>query len=72
MLFTTINDNPAHRNLSGQSKRKGAACPHCLEETYAVWLRNSKKFSFMGHRRFLSKKHAYWDMDCQFNGEKEN
>jgi hypothetical protein len=22
MLFTTINDNPAHRNLSGQSKRK--------------------------------------------------
>jgi hypothetical protein len=26
----------------------------------------------MGHRRFLSKKHAYWDMDCQFNGEKEN
>jgi hypothetical protein len=26
MLFTTINDNPAQRNLSGQSKRKGAAC----------------------------------------------
>jgi hypothetical protein len=30
LLFTTINDNPAHRNLSSQSKRKGAACPHCL------------------------------------------
>jgi hypothetical protein len=29
MLFTTINNNPAHRNLSGQSKRKGTACPHC-------------------------------------------
>jgi hypothetical protein len=28
MLFTTINDNLAHRNLSDQSKRKGAACPH--------------------------------------------
>ena len=27
MLFTTINDNPAHRNLFGQSKRKGEACP---------------------------------------------
>jgi hypothetical protein len=26
----------------------------------------------MGHRRFLSKKHPYWAMDCQFNGEKEN
>jgi hypothetical protein len=33
MLFTTINDNLAHRNLSGRSKRKGAACPHDLEDT---------------------------------------
>jgi hypothetical protein len=29
MLFTTINDNPAHRKLSSQSKRKVAAFPHC-------------------------------------------
>jgi hypothetical protein len=40
MLFTTINDNLAHRNLSGQSKRKGTACPHCLEDTCVVWLRH--------------------------------
>jgi hypothetical protein len=33
MLCTTIHDNPTHRNLSGQSKRKGAACPHFLEDT---------------------------------------
>jgi hypothetical protein len=33
MLFTTINDNPAHRNLSIHNNRKGAACPHCLEDT---------------------------------------
>jgi hypothetical protein len=72
MLFTTINDNSAHCNLSGQSKRKGAACPHCLEDTCAIWLRHSKKYVFMGHRRFLGKKHPYRDMDCQFNGEKEN
>jgi hypothetical protein len=26
----------------------------------------------MGHRYFLSKKHLYRAMDCQFNGEKEN
>jgi hypothetical protein len=26
----------------------------------------------MGHHRFLGKKHPYWAMDCQFNGEKEN
>jgi hypothetical protein len=72
MLFTTINDNPAQRNLSGQSKRKGATCPHCLEDTYAIWLRYSKKYVFMGHRRFLGKKHPYRAMDCQLNGEKEN
>jgi hypothetical protein len=72
MSFTTINDNLAHRNLSGQSKRKGAACPHCLEDTCAIWLRHSKKYVFMGHRRFLSKKHPYRAMDCQVNGEKEN
>jgi hypothetical protein len=26
----------------------------------------------MGHSRFLGKKHPYWVMDCQFNGEKKN
>jgi hypothetical protein len=72
MLFTTINDNPAHHNLSGQSKRKGAAFPHCLEDTCAIWLRQSKKYVFMGHRHFLGKKHLYLAMDCQFNCEKEN
>jgi hypothetical protein len=54
MLFTTINDNPAQRNLSGQSKRKGAPCPHCLEDTCAIWLRHSKKYVFMGHRRIAA------------------
>jgi hypothetical protein len=72
MLFTTINDNPAHRNLSSESKRKGASCPHYLEDTCAIWLRHSKKYIFMGHRCFLVKKHPYRAMDCQFNGEKEN
>jgi hypothetical protein len=35
-------------------------------------LRDSKKYVFMGHHRFLGKKHPYRPMDCQFNGEKEN
>jgi hypothetical protein len=26
----------------------------------------------MGHHHFISKKHPYQGMDCQFNGEKEN
>jgi hypothetical protein len=72
MLFTTINDNPTRHYLSGQSKRKGAACPHCLEDTCVVWLRHSKKYVFMGHHHFLGKKHPYRAMDCKFNEEKEN
>jgi hypothetical protein len=72
MLFTTINDNPAHRNVSGQNKRKGAARPHCLEDTCSIWLKHSKKYVFMGHCCFLGKKHLYRAMDFQFNGEKEN
>jgi hypothetical protein len=72
MLFTTINNNPAQRNLSGHSKRKGVACPHCLEDTCAVWLRHSKKYLFMGHYSLLRKKHPYRAMDCQFSGKKKN
>jgi hypothetical protein len=37
-----------------------------------IWLRHSKKYVFMGHSRFLGKKHPYRAMDCPFNGEKEN
>jgi hypothetical protein len=69
MLFTTINDNLAHRNLSGQSKRKGAACPHYLEDTCAIWLRHSKKYVFMGHHHFLGKKHPY---QASLMGKSEN
>jgi hypothetical protein len=72
MLFTTIKNNPAQRNISGQSKKKGAVCPQCLEDTCAICLRHSKKYVFMGHRLFLSKKHPYRAMDCQFNGEQDN
>jgi hypothetical protein len=63
MLFTTINDNPAHHNLSRQSKRKGAAYPHYLEDTCAVWLGHSHEYVFMVHRHFLEKKHPYWPMN---------
>jgi hypothetical protein len=72
MLFTTINDNSAHHNLFSQSKRKGAACPHCLVNTCAVWLRHSKKYIFMGHRHFLRKKHPYGPWIVSLMGEKEN
>jgi hypothetical protein len=30
ILFVTVNDSPAARNLSGQSKEVGCGCPHCF------------------------------------------
>jgi hypothetical protein len=71
MLFVTINDLPALRNLSGQSKRKGEACPHCLDDTCSLRLNNSKKIVYMRHRRFLPRKHPYRNMDKQFDGTRE-
>jgi hypothetical protein len=41
-----------------------------LEDTCAVWLRHSMKYVFMGHRRFLGKKHPYQAIDCLFNGKR--
>ena len=72
MLMTTISDNPAHRNLSRQSKRKGQGCSHCLLETCSLWLQNSNKFAYMGHRRWLPRNHPYRSMDRQFDGTRES
>ncbi|XP_039841093.1 uncharacterized protein LOC120700979 [Panicum virgatum] len=71
MLMTTISDNPAHRNLFRQSKRKGQVCSRCLSETCSLRLKNSNKFAYMGHRRWLPKNHPYRSMDKQFNGTRE-
>ena len=71
MLMTTISDNPAHRNLFGQSKKKGQGCSRCLSETYSLRLKNSNKFAYMGHRRWLPKNHPYRSMDKQFDGTRE-
>jgi hypothetical protein len=33
ILFVTISDSLATRNLSEQSKKVGCGCPHCFKET---------------------------------------
>jgi hypothetical protein len=35
ILFVTISDSLATRNLSGQSKKVGCGCPHYFRETYS-------------------------------------
>jgi hypothetical protein len=71
MLFCTINDLPALRNLSGQSKAADTACPQFLDGTASVWLAHSRKTVFMRHRRFLSRNHPYRNIKEQFDGTRE-
>ena len=59
LLFVTINDWPALSNLSGQSNKGYQACTHCLDETDSLYLKNSRKVVYMGHRRFLPLKHSW-------------
>jgi len=40
LLFCTVTDTPAGRNLSGQSKRQCAGCLHCLDETESRYISN--------------------------------
>ena len=48
MLLVTINDLPALRCLSGQSKGE-KNCVHCLDDTESMWLYNSKKCVYLRH-----------------------
>ena len=36
-----------------------------------MWLQNSNKFAYMGHRRWLPRNHPYRSMDRQFDGIRE-
>ena len=69
LLFVTINDWPALSNLSGQTNKGYKACTHCLDETESIYLPNCNKNVYMGHRRFLSTKHALRKKGKDFKGE---
>ena len=71
LLFVTINDWPALSNLSGQSNKRYQACTHCLDETDSLYLKNSRKVVYMGHRRFLPLKHPLRRKGKHFKGEPE-
>jgi hypothetical protein len=41
ILFVTVSDSLAARNLSGHSKKVGCRCSHCFKETYSQYLSES-------------------------------
>jgi hypothetical protein len=71
MLFVTIQDWPALGNLSGQTVKGYCACVHCLDETESLWLKNSRKMVYLGHRKFLRKDHPYRSNRRAFDGKVE-
>jgi hypothetical protein len=71
ILFVTVSDSPAARNLSGQSKKVGCGCPDCFRETNSLYLSESRKIVYMGHRRYIPMKHPFRSMKDKFNGNIE-
>lgn len=67
-LLWTINDFPAYANLSGRSTKGRVACPCCTNSTHSVWLKHGKKFSYMGHRKWLEASHPYHSQKDLFDG----
>ena len=59
MLLWTVNDFPAYDNLSNFSVKGYNACPIYDEGTDCQYLKHSKKLRYIGHRKFLSRNHAY-------------
>ncbi|XP_020081003.1 uncharacterized protein LOC109704650 isoform X2 [Ananas comosus] len=67
-LMWTVNDFPAYANLSGWSTKGRVACPCCGVSTDSRWLKHSKKFCYMGHRRWLEPNHSFRYQQNQFDG----
>ncbi|KAG8473030.1 hypothetical protein CXB51_034950 [Gossypium anomalum] len=70
-LLWTINDFPAYANLSGWSTKGRYACPCCAAQTCSKWLYNGKKFSYIGHRRWLDENHKFRFQRTLFDGTEE-
>ena len=68
LIFCTINDFPAHGNLSGYSVKGHHACLICEKDTSYIQLKHGKKTVYTRHRRFLKPFHPYRQMKKTFNG----
>ncbi|CAI8610256.1 unnamed protein product [Vicia faba] len=58
-------------SLSGWNTYTGLACPSCNFQTTPLRLKASRKWCFMGHRRFLDRRHRFRLNKIRFNGEQE-
>jgi len=57
----TINDFPAYGMLSGWLTHGRLACPHCMEDIKAFYLKSGGKNSWFDcHRCFTPGNHEFW------------
>ncbi|XP_042466294.1 uncharacterized protein LOC122048843 [Zingiber officinale] len=71
ILMWTINDFPAYGNLAGCATKGKFGCPICGEGISSMWLKYSRKFAYLGHRRFLAPNHPFCQKKKWFDGNKE-
>ena len=67
-LLWTINDFFAYGDISGWSTKSALACPSCNYDSHSRWLRYVRKFSYIGHRRFLDSDHKFRKQKQSFYG----
>jgi hypothetical protein len=67
----TISDFPGLGALSGWNTYTGLACPSCNLDFTPCRLSKSKKWCFMGHRRFLDQRHKFRLNKVRFDGQQE-
>ncbi|XP_013608049.1 PREDICTED: uncharacterized protein LOC106314771 [Brassica oleracea var. oleracea] len=72
MLLWTISDFPAYGNLAGCKVQGKMGCPICGKHTDSLWLSNSRKFVFMGHRKCLPPLHSFRGKKTWFDGKTEH
>jgi hypothetical protein len=70
-LIWTINDLPAYADLSDWPNKGVKACPCCMHLTRSKYLKNGKKFYYMGHRRYLPTEHLWRLNRRTFEGTEE-
>jgi hypothetical protein len=71
-LLWTISDFPEYANLSRWSTKGEFACPISHKEIDSQWFKNSGKYCYMGHRRFLEPDHPFRKDARSFNSKQEH
>ncbi|XP_073019376.1 uncharacterized protein [Primulina eburnea] len=71
ILMWTINDFPAYGNLAGCATKWKLGCQIYNENICSMWFKYSRKFAYLGHRRFLAPNHPFRQKKKWFNREKK-